>query len=118
MNFVIDEGIDSAVIAQLRHNKHSVWAVAEMVPGLTDERILQIAQEREAILVTADKDFGELVFRQGHASHGVLLLRLHGLAAATKATLVGQVVDAHADKIPKSFVVVTQDLVQIRLQPQ
>ena len=37
--------------------------------------------------MTADKDFGELVFRQGLVHSGVILLRLAGLPNATKATI-------------------------------
>lgn len=48
---------------RLRHDGHDVLYVAKLSPSITDEEVLQQANDRGALLVTADKDFGELVFR-------------------------------------------------------
>ena len=68
MNFLADESVDQGIVIRLRSEGHSVLAVAEMEPGLTDDAVLDAANERSALLPTADKDFGELVFRQGRLS--------------------------------------------------
>jgi predicted nuclease of predicted toxin-antitoxin system len=65
VNLVADEGVDRPVVERLRHDGHDVVYVAELSPSIADEEVLQQANARSAILVTADKDFGELVFRQG-----------------------------------------------------
>jgi len=65
--------------------------VAELSPSVADEEVLRQANGRNALLLTADKDFGELVFRQRLVHSGVILLRLAGLANATKAELVADV---------------------------
>ena len=88
MNLLIDESVDRQTVARLRQEGHDVLYVAEMEPGITDDLVLNRANERNALLVTADKDFGELVFRQGLTSAGVLLLRLHGLSLGNKARIV------------------------------
>src|SRR5207247_1519532 len=49
---------------------------------------------------TADKDFGELVFRQRQASTGVLLVRLWGLTPATKASVVSDAIQEHGRELP------------------
>jgi predicted nuclease of predicted toxin-antitoxin system len=54
--------------------------VAEMDPGTPDETILKIANQNNTLLLTTDKDYGELIFRQNRISAGVLLIRLTGLS--------------------------------------
>ena len=63
MNLVADEGVERQIVEQLRQNGHTVIYVAELAPSISDDQVLQQANERQAILVTVDKDFGELVFR-------------------------------------------------------
>ena len=84
MNLVADEGVDRAVVERLRPDGHEVIYVAELSPSVSDEEVLRQANARNAVLLTTDKDFGDLVFRQGLAHYGVVLLRLAGLANATR----------------------------------
>lgn len=78
MNLLADESVDQPVVDRLRAEGHAVLSIAEMEPSISDEAVLTLANQRGAGLLTADKDFGELVFRQGRVSAGVLLLRLAG----------------------------------------
>jgi len=64
VNLVANEGVDRPVVERLRQDGHDVVYVAELSPSITDEEVLQQANARSAVLLTADKDFGELVFRQ------------------------------------------------------
>ena len=61
MNFLADEGVGFPVVQRLRSDRHEVLYVAEMAPGVSDERVLPTANDGNALLLTADKDFGELV---------------------------------------------------------
>lgn len=61
MNIIADENIDVQIIDRLRGERHSVLSVAELEPGIDDEPVLRESREINAILLTADKDFGELV---------------------------------------------------------
>lgn len=65
MRFVADENLDRSVIERLRSVGHEVVSVAEMEPGISDEAVLATANARSAMLITEDKDFGELAFRRG-----------------------------------------------------
>jgi predicted nuclease of predicted toxin-antitoxin system len=81
-----DESVDLQIVKNLRQDGHEVSYVADMEPGLTDEAVLARANEKNALLLTSDKDFGELVFRKGKlACGGVVLLRLAGLSPERKA---------------------------------
>ncbi|MCS6304734.1 MAG: DUF5615 family PIN-like protein [Nitrospira sp.] len=114
MNLVADESIDAAITVRLRQEGHRVWAVAEMAPGLTDEAVLALARDQGALLVTADKDFGELIFRQGRATHGVMLIRLNGLSADAKSEIVNTALKEHEPHLAKAFAVLTPDHLRVR----
>ena len=59
-----------------------------MKPGIEDEIVLKLANDNGSLLVTQDKDFGELVFRQGLTHWGVILVRLGGLTSDLKSIYV------------------------------
>lgn len=79
MKLVADENVDGPIVARLREDGHEVDYVAEMAPGISDDEVLDHANGRQALLITTDKDFGELVFRQGKLNAGIVLLRLAGV---------------------------------------
>ena len=67
-----------------------------------------------SVLITADKDFGELVFRRRQASTGVLLSRLWGLEPDTKAAAVSRAIQEHGQKLPGAFAVLSPGNIRIR----
>ena len=91
------------MVERLRQNGHEVVYVAELSPSVPDEAVLRQANARRDILVTTDKDFGELVFRQGLVHSGVVLLRLAGLP--NKAAIVAEVCRDRAAELPEAFTV-------------
>ena len=114
MKFVADEGIDAQIVARLRQEGHQVWYVAEMAPGVPDTAVLNLANQETAVLLTFDKDFGDLVYRQRRVTQGVVLLRLHGLPAKQKADLVVTMIQRHGSELPKAFTVLTPQKVRVR----
>jgi len=64
MTLVADESVDGLIVRQLRHDGHSVVYIAEVDPSIDDREVLQHSSDAECVLITADKDFGDLVFRQ------------------------------------------------------
>lgn len=75
MHWVADEGVERQIVERLRAAGQDVLYVAELDPGISDTEVLWQSNEQGAVLITADKDFGELVFRQGQVMEGVVLLR-------------------------------------------
>jgi predicted nuclease of predicted toxin-antitoxin system len=116
MKFVADEGIDALVVAHLRETGYIVWYIAEMAAGISDSEVLELANQESAILLTADKDFGDLVYRQKRVSSGVILVRLHGLASEQKAELAVTTIQKYVEQLPHSFTVMTPQKVRIRPQ--
>lgn len=114
MKLLADEGIDAAVVARLRSAGHEVTYIAELDPGIDDEQVLTLATAEAAVLLTADKDFGELVFRRRQVTAGVLLVRLPGLAPVRKAALVNLVVNRYQDQLLGAFAVIRPGSVRVR----
>lgn len=114
MKLLADENLDGTVVALLRDAGHQVIAVAEMEPGISDDVVLQRANLEEAMLLTEDKDFGELAFRQFLIHHGVILIRLAGLPVATKAAMLIELLEAHGSELPHAFTVITPGMARIR----
>jgi predicted nuclease of predicted toxin-antitoxin system len=114
MNFLADESVDLAIVKRLRRDGYRVSYVAELGLGMPDDAVLHLANQESAILLTADKDFGELVFRQQLHMHGVILIRLAGLTPARKAEVVAIAIRKHLSELPHSFAVITPGIIRIR----
>lgn len=114
MNFVADESVDQPIVDRLRCDGHQVWSVAEMTPGISDDAVLSLANREDALLLTADKDFGELVFRQRLITSGVILIRLAGLSEARKAETVAFAINKHGDEMQQLFTVITPGIIRFR----
>src|ERR1051325_1827653 len=114
MNFLADESVDGQIVERLRQNGHNVLYVAEMEPGITDDQVLEKANENQALLITIDKDFGELVFRLGRLHNGVILIRLSGLSSDKKAELVSIAVNQYLSSFDNSFSVISPGRIRIR----
>ncbi len=76
--------------------------------GLADEAILAKAWQEEWVLITADKDFGERIYRDQHVHKGVMLLRLADERAANKIQVVEHVRTDYSDRLTGNYVVVTE----------
>ncbi|QIN78023.1 hypothetical protein GBA65_05265 [Rubrobacter marinus] len=109
-----DEGVEYPVVERLREDGHEVTYVAEMEPGIPDDEVLDSANREQALPITADRDFGELVFRQRRVHSGVILVRLSGLNAQAKASIVSAAIEEHAEEYPGAFAVITPGVVRLR----
>ena len=92
MRFLADESLDGPIVQGMRAAGHDVTYVTELAPGLVDEDVLALGHQSQAVLITSDKDFGELVFARALPHDGVLLLRLHGLDPAEKVNRTVKVI--------------------------
>lgn len=114
MNFLADESVDRQIVDRLRQDGHLVRYVAEMGPGISDDTVLDLANQEVALLLTADKDFGELVFRQRRPMPGIVLIRLAGLSPMHKAGIVASTINQHVAELPRAFAVIAPGVFRIR----
>lgn len=75
MRFLANENFPLPSVRLLRSAGHEVLAITEESPGISDDRILARAVAEERIILTFDRDYGELIYRVGMVAAAVLLLR-------------------------------------------
>lgn len=115
MNVLADESVDGPVVQRLREDGRQVVYVAEIDSGISDKEILQAANVQSAMLLTADKDFGEMVYRQNLLnSAGIVLIRLAGLTSERKSEIVSRAFRDHEKELPNSFSVISAGRIRVR----
>lgn len=98
MRLCANENVPAACVALLREREHDVLWIREAAPGLPDEQVLARAFAEARLLITFDKDFGELVFHRGaSASYGIVLFRIAMPSAAHVAQRVTVVLESRED---------------------
>lgn len=114
MNFLADENIDQQIVARLREDGHSVLYIAELNPSISDSEVLDLANKENALLITGDSDFGELIFRQMRLTAGVIYIRLGNYTSEQKADVIAQAIRQHGEEFVNSFVVISTNSIRIR----
>ena len=114
MRFLADENVSRLVVDGLRAAGFDVVTVVATSAGTPDDEVLSAADRDGRILITEDRDFGELVVRQRLAVLGVILIALDRLSNAAEAARVTEVARAHADRMAGNLLVVEPGRVRVR----
>ena len=114
MKFLVDECTGTSVVNYLRGQGHDTLAVADQMPAADDAEILAFAVMEDRIVVTNDKDFGELVYRSGWEHHGVVLLRLQDERAENKVRMMQSVLARVGKRLHGHYVVATESGIRVR----
>ena len=118
MRLCANENIPEDCVLRLRQSGHDVLWIRETAPGSPDQHVMAHAAEEGRLLITFDKDFGELVFRRGaNASRGVVLFRIVQPSATVVAERIGAVL-ASRDDWGGHFSVVDDLTIRMRRLPQ
>jgi predicted nuclease of predicted toxin-antitoxin system len=108
LRILADESVEGEVVARLRSQGHDVAYIPEASAGIRDDKVLARANAEGRVLLTEDKDFGDLAFFYGNRSSGIVLLRAHEADVEAKASLVADVLETHDAELtmdPPHFVV-------------
>ena len=117
VRFLADESCDFAVVRALRAADHDVVAVSEQSPRAEDSDVIQMALEDERIVLTEDKDFGQLVYASGQQSAGVIFIRFPAKARTTLPSAITKLVQGVGDQLMGAFVVVRPGGIRIGHRP-
>ena len=109
----MDENVGRSVADWLTEQRHDVISVYKDCRGENDTFVLEKAQSEERILITSDKDFGDIVFRNKRPHSGVILLRLANEQPMNKNAALRRLLEQYADQLVGHFVVVTENVVRI-----
>lgn len=98
MRFLADENMPAQAVRALRESGLDVSWIRDDAPGLSDEGVLTRSQGEKRVLLTFDKDFGELARRRGlPATCGVVLLRIQTRNPAEAAEQVLRILTSRQD---------------------
>ncbi len=108
MRWLADECVDAGLVDQLRTAGHDVAYVAEVAPGATDPEVLRLARDDDRLLLTEDKDFGELVFRSKEAVSGLVLLRINPERRLHKWARLHAAIEQFGEKLLGRYLVIEE----------
>jgi len=106
MRIVADESVDFGIIKRLRQKNFTVTSVSEQYSGIKDEEVLKLTVDNQCLLITEDKDFGELTFRLQHDHYGILLIRLTGIPRVERIDIITNTIINHKSELYKKFSVI------------
>lgn len=113
MRVLFDVGVGRKAEEFLAAQGHDVKAVRDLDPKMLDEDILELAAAEARLVITMDKDFGELVYRSRRSHAGVLLLRLEAATGDDKVAVIRTLVE-YADELAGRFAVYQNGKLRIR----
>lgn len=114
MKIVPDESVDFGIVVLLRKSGFSVYSIAENNSGINDIEVLQIAVQQNTLLITEDKDFGELTYRLQLEHNGILLIRLSSIKRNERIILVEKVLTEHFNELENKFSVINENGLRIK----
>jgi len=100
VRFLADESCDFAIVRALRTAGFDVAAVVDISPRASDQSVIDVAVQQDRVLLTEDKDFGQLVYASGQPSAGVILLRFPAGVRSQMAAAVLDLLSRHGDAGP------------------
>ncbi len=109
IKFLADVNIEKPVVDFLVKNGFDVKWVTNIDKQMQDVAVFRIANAEQRIILTNDKDFGEMCFFQKKTSHGIILLRIKGQDSFKKIGLLKKLLERYPDKIIKHFVIVKEN---------
>jgi predicted nuclease of predicted toxin-antitoxin system len=120
VRFLIDNNLSPLLAEALKAAGHEAVHVRDLgLQAAPDQAVLERARTGECVLISADTDFGGLLFRSGAGSPSVILIRrLAGRRAAEQSAIIlanlGQVAE---DLAAGAVVVIHEDLLRVRRLP-
>ncbi len=106
MLWLADECVAAPLVEALRRAGQDVLYVAEAAAGLSDTDVVALAADETRLLLTVDKDFGDLVFRRGHPVPGIVLMRVGSENAQLQALRLVAAIEQYGERLFGEYVVV------------
>ncbi|WP_395045539.1 DUF5615 family PIN-like protein [Flavobacterium sp.] len=110
---IADENIPLQMIEKLIDNKIEVISIYKNYRGISDVEIIDLAQNPPKVILTEDKDFGDLIFAYNHKQVSVVLLRYHYLEFEKITTILLNFLQNHSIE-QHSFIVISTKTIRIR----
>lgn len=109
IKFLANVNVEKPLVDFLDEKGFDIRWVTNIDKRMPDARVCEIANKEQRVIITNDKDFGEIVFLQKKITYGVILLRIKGQNSSEKIILIEKLLDKYPDKIADHFVIVTKE---------
>ena len=110
MRFLVDESSGRALANLLKEAKYDVLFSRDVLPAVDDEKILEFAESEKRVLISDDRDFGELIFRFNKPTSGVIFLR----TLTTDPNKIFEMIKDVLDKAEGKFIIVREARIRVR----
>lgn len=115
--FLIDESVEFGIVLYLRAQGFDASSILEENPSVTDPVVLGFAYKQKRILITNDKGFSSLVFKEKQKSCGVILLRLPYATTRDKIQRLDELIKAKTTKLTELFTTITEKRIRSKSLP-
>ena len=105
LKFLVDVGVGKKVEEYLLEKKYDTKVVRLLDQRMPDQEIIRLAALERRIVITMDKDFGELVYHSSMDHCGILLLRLEDATGSEKCQVIAEILAKYADSMKNNFCV-------------
>jgi predicted nuclease of predicted toxin-antitoxin system len=106
VRWLIDECVDADLVVTLRTSGHDVISMSDVGPRATDTEVMDRAESEGRLLLTEDKDFGDLVFRQARPVPGLVLLRIDSSRKSHKGPRLMAAIERFGESLLGRYTVV------------
>jgi len=115
VRLVADEIVncDFSVVVDLRLAGYDVVSITEQMPGADDETVIDFARSERRLLITEDKDFGQLVFAAAKQNSGVILIRYPASARSALTAAVLKLLSDNGENVYSRFAVLEPGRVRV-----
>ena len=113
IKFLADVNVEKSVVEYLLEKKYDTKWIPEYNCEMLDDELLHWANIENRVIITNDKDFGELIFLQKKISTGIILFRVREQRAENKVNLIKHLLENFSEKILNHFIVITGEKIRI-----
>ena len=114
MKFLADEGFSFEITSFLREMGCDVKWIGDFTHGISDRDVYKIAQGENRVILTDDKDFGELAVRFGIKTIGVVLLRINPKEKGLRKKRVFELLERFSERLKAHLVVIDSEKFRFR----
>jgi predicted nuclease of predicted toxin-antitoxin system len=113
--FLVDSSSDARLVGYLQKRGYDTTRVGWNYPGdMADEAIRLVALAEDRIIITEDRDFGELVVRYRRSHAGIIYFRLESVELSIRTARLEALIETHGHDLRRFFVVTEQEF---RIRP-
>lgn len=115
MKLIADENIPKYVVDKLAEQGFEIVSIREILPGAKDKEVISFVEKKKGILLTFDKDFGELMYKERKAVKGIILLRFFPISPEVILKRLKNLFSKYPGlEFENNFIVVDEDKIRVR----